>query len=210
MLAGLKWCRNHLECDLTLHEADPTLLQGIGVLKGNDFNQGLSSLSYDESLTLRSLLDEPRQMRPRFMNVYGLYGCLDGLCPLNLDGTKMTRATVLKGSTYRRMPWKNGAGETVEIAVSPEGAALFDFDWRISMATVATDGPFSIFPGIDRTLSILEGNGMSLSIDGGAPVLLTQDSDPLAFPRGCLGFGNACRWNHYGPECHEPSRQPAA
>jgi len=94
----------------------------------------------------------------------------------------MIRATVLRSSTYRRMPWKNGGGETVEIAVSPDGAALSDFDWRISMAAVATDGPFSIFAGIDRTLSILDGNGMSLTIGGEAPVLLTQDSAPLAFP----------------------------
>ncbi|OWW04575.1 HutD-family protein [Rhizobium sp. R72] len=94
----------------------------------------------------------------------------------------MIRATVLRSSTYRRMPWKNGCGETVEIAISPEGATLSDFGWRLSMATVATDGPFSIFAGIDRTLSILDGNGMSLTIDGEAPVLLTQDSAPLAFP----------------------------
>ena len=94
----------------------------------------------------------------------------------------MPRATVLNASTYRRMPWKNGGGETVEIAISPEGAALSEFDWRISMATVATDGPFSSFPGIDRTQSILEGNGISLAIDGGHPLVLTQDSDPLAFP----------------------------
>ncbi len=94
----------------------------------------------------------------------------------------MTRATVLRASNYRRMPWKNGGGETVEIAVSPEGAALSDFDWRVSMATVATDGPFSIFPGIDRTLSIIDGNGMQLAIDGDAPLLLTQESAPLAFP----------------------------
>ena len=94
----------------------------------------------------------------------------------------MVCATVIRSATYRRMPWKNGGGETVEIAVSPEGAALAEFDWRVSMATVATDGPFSIFTGIDRTLSILEGNGMSLAIDGKAPVLLTGTSDPLAFP----------------------------
>ena len=50
------------------------------------------------------------------------------------------------------MPWKNGGGETAEIAVSPPGAALDDFDWRLSMARVETDGPFSAFPGIDRTL----------------------------------------------------------
>lgn len=93
----------------------------------------------------------------------------------------MPEATVLKSSSYRLMPWKNGGGETVEIAVSPEGAALQDFDWRVSMATVATDGPFSSFPGIDRTLSILEGNGMALAVDGGDPLLLTTTSEPLAF-----------------------------
>lgn len=88
---------------------------------------------------------------------------------------------ILRASDYKRMPWKNGGGETVEIAVSPEGAGLADFDWRVSMATVATDGPFSVFPGIDRTLSILEGAGMTLFIEGREPVLLTQSSDPLPF-----------------------------
>jgi environmental stress-induced protein Ves len=90
--------------------------------------------------------------------------------------------TILRHDGYRRMPWKNGGGETVEIAVSPEGAGLADFDWRVSMATVATDGPFSVFPGIDRTLSILEGEGMTLFIEGREPVRLTQESDPLPFP----------------------------
>jgi environmental stress-induced protein Ves len=89
---------------------------------------------------------------------------------------------ILRASDHKRMPWKNGGGETVEIAVSPEGSGLAGFDWRVSMATVATDGPFSIFPGIDRTLAILDGNGMVLDIEGRAPVLLTTASDPLAFP----------------------------
>lgn len=88
---------------------------------------------------------------------------------------------ILRSADHKRMPWKNGGGETVEIAISPEGAGLADFDWRVSMATVASDGPFSVFPGIDRTLSILEGNGMRLLIEGRDPVLLTQESDPLAF-----------------------------
>lgn len=89
---------------------------------------------------------------------------------------------VLRPADHKRMPWKNGGGETVEIAISPDGAGLADFDWRVSMATVATDGPFSSFPVIDRTLSILEGNGMQLFIEGREPVLLTQASDPLFFP----------------------------
>ncbi len=88
---------------------------------------------------------------------------------------------LLRASDHKRMPWKNGGGETVEIAVSPEGAGLADFDWRVSMATVATDGPFSVFPGIDRTLSILEGEGMTLFIEGRAPERLTQASEPLPF-----------------------------
>jgi len=89
--------------------------------------------------------------------------------------------TILLNDNHRRMPWKNGGGETVEIAVSPEGAGLADFDWRVSMATVATDGPFSVFPGIDRTLSILDGEGMTLFIEGRAPERLTQASEPLPF-----------------------------
>lgn len=88
---------------------------------------------------------------------------------------------VLRAADHKRMPWKNGGGETVEIAISPDGAGLADFDWRVSTATVASDGPFSVFPGIDRTLSILEGKGMRLFIEGREPVLLTQESEPLAF-----------------------------
>ncbi|MBB3611756.1 HutD family protein [Rhizobium sp. BK602] len=89
--------------------------------------------------------------------------------------------TILRHDSHRRMPWKNGGGETVEIAVSPDGAGLADFDWRVSMATVATDGPFSVFPGIDRTLSILDGAGMTLFIEGRAPERLVQASEPLPF-----------------------------
>jgi uncharacterized protein len=98
--------------------------------------------------------------------------------------SSMTGLTLktLRSKDYRRMLWKNGGGETTEIAVYPEKASLADFDWRISMATVASDGPFSLFPGIDRTLSILEGAGMSLFIEGRKPVVLTAESQPLAFP----------------------------
>ncbi|WP_017957870.1 HutD/Ves family protein [Rhizobium leguminosarum] len=89
---------------------------------------------------------------------------------------------ILRVGDHKRMSWKNGKGQTVEIAVFPPGASIDDFDWRISMATVAEDGPFSIFPGIDRTLAILDGNGMLLDVAGSTPVLLTTASDPLAFP----------------------------
>lgn len=89
---------------------------------------------------------------------------------------------ILRAEHHRRMPWKNGGGETVEIAVFPPEADLSAFGWRVSMATVATDGPFSVFAGIDRTLSILEGQGMQLHIAGREPAVLTRASEPLTFP----------------------------
>jgi environmental stress-induced protein Ves len=69
---------------------------------------------------------------------------------------------LLRSDQYQRMPWKNGGGETAQIVVSPEDATLTAFDWRISMARVAIDGPFSLFPEVDRTLVVLDGVGLTL------------------------------------------------
>lgn len=80
------------------------------------------------------------------------------------------------------MPWKNGGGETAEIAVSPEGAALDAFDWRISMARVDGDGPFSRFADVDRTLLVLDGAGLILRVAGQEAVTLTSESAPYPFP----------------------------
>lgn len=88
---------------------------------------------------------------------------------------------VLRFADYRRMPWRNGGGETIEIAVSPEGAGLDNFDWRISMAKVESDGPFSQFEGVERTLSVLEGQGIALSIHGLPPVSLGKARAPFRF-----------------------------
>ena len=42
---------------------------------------------------------------------------------------------VIRAAECQTMPWKNGGGETTEIAVFPSGAGLDDFEWRISMAS---------------------------------------------------------------------------
>ncbi len=89
---------------------------------------------------------------------------------------------ILRAADYRVMPWKNGGGTTTEIAVAPQGAGLDDFDWRISMARVEGSGPFSSFTGIDRTLSVLEGEGIVLDIAGRPSARLTALSAPLSFP----------------------------
>ncbi|MET2827378.1 HutD/Ves family protein [Mesorhizobium shangrilense] len=89
---------------------------------------------------------------------------------------------ILRAAEYRSMPWKNGGGVTTEIVVSPTAAGLDDFDWRVSMARVENGGPFSQFAGIDRTLAVLEGEGISLDIAGRPPVAVTRAAAPLSFP----------------------------
>jgi environmental stress-induced protein Ves len=73
---------------------------------------------------------------------------------------------IIRAHEQRAMPWKNGGGATYEIVVYPEGAGIDTFEWRLSMADVKTDGPFSLFPGIDRSLGIVTGNGLTLRIAG--------------------------------------------
>ena len=88
---------------------------------------------------------------------------------------------IIRARDCRTTPWKNGGGSTTEIAAEPSGASLATFDWRVSMARVAADGPFSEFPGIDRTLAVVKGSGLVLTIGGGTPVTLACGSDPISF-----------------------------
>ncbi len=64
------------------------------------------------------------------------------------------------------VPWKNGGGVTRTLAASPEGAGFDDFDWRVSIADVRESGSFSAFPGVERTILLLEGHGMMLHGEG--------------------------------------------
>lgn len=63
------------------------------------------------------------------------------------------------------MPWKNGQGSTEQIDINPAGARFpeGDFLWRLSSAHVGASGPFSVFPGCDRLLVVLNGQGLSLN-----------------------------------------------
>lgn len=84
---------------------------------------------------------------------------------------------------YHAMPWKNGGGSTTELAVYPFGSDLDHFVWRLSRAEVGSNGPFSNFPQIDRTLAILSGDGLILHSVGenSHSILLRQDSLPHQF-----------------------------
>ncbi|MCP3461039.1 HutD family protein [Bradyrhizobium sp. CCGUVB23] len=88
---------------------------------------------------------------------------------------------IIRATDRTTTPWKNGGGSTTEIAAEPAGASLDTFDWRISMAQIAVDGPFSEFLGIDRTLSVVKGIGLSLKIGDNAPVTLDRRSGAISF-----------------------------
>jgi environmental stress-induced protein Ves len=92
----------------------------------------------------------------------------------------------LRWSRYRGMPWKNGGGVTREVASGAVQAPLASvestdgFDWRVSVADVDAEGSFSAFPGIDRVITVVEGEGMVLTVDGTPhPV---GPLNPFAFP----------------------------
>lgn len=91
----------------------------------------------------------------------------------------MSRSRLLRAADYPRMPWKNGAGSTLEIA-RDAGAGLDGFGWRLSIADVGESGGFSAFSGYQRIITVLEGAGMRLTVDGRPSRALTQ-GDAFAF-----------------------------
>ena len=83
----------------------------------------------------------------------------------------------LTQADYARQPWKNGKGVTVELCRAERDGAI---QYRLSMATVAEDGPFSLFPGIERNLTVIAGPGFRLMGDNIA--LDCRPMIPVAFP----------------------------
>lgn len=87
-----------------------------------------------------------------------------------------------RAADHPRMPWKNGRGETLQIAIWPDGAGLDDFGWRVSVAGVTEDGAFSRFAQVDRTLAVLTGDRLDLLVRGQGPQRLTPGSGAFGFP----------------------------
>lgn len=123
----------------------------------------------------------------------------------------------MRARELQPQPWRNGGGTTREIAVAPGDGHPFPA-WRLSLATIATDGPFSTFPGVDRSLLLVSPTVLQLTVDGAATRL--GQHDVLDFPgeatvhattggaasealnlltcRGCFGGSWALR-THDGP-----------
>lgn len=89
----------------------------------------------------------------------------------------MNHVVVIKYKDLVKVAWKNGQGFTREIAIHPTESL---FEWRLSMAELVVDGPFSEFKGINRTLLLLEGEDIVLTIDGIKHSLSVFQ--PISFP----------------------------
>lgn len=74
-------------------------------------------------------------------------------------------------------PWRNAGGTTRELLTRPAGA---DWQWRLSVADIGTDGPFSAYPGVARWFAVLEGDGVELRLPDRTVTLRPGDA-PLAF-----------------------------
>ena len=77
------------------------------------------------------------------------------------------------------MPWKNGQGVTREIAREPGTGE--DFLWRLSLAEIAASGDFSLFPGYDRTITLIEGAGMRLVFEEAPEKRIERRFEPFDF-----------------------------
>lgn len=76
----------------------------------------------------------------------------------------------------RPEPWKNGRGVTrtllTDTSASGDAAdELPSWSWRLSVAELQENGPFSVFEDVDRTLILLSGGALILNRPKGAAVL---------------------------------------
>jgi environmental stress-induced protein Ves len=89
---------------------------------------------------------------------------------------------IVRPDAHKVMPWKNGGGTTTEIAIDPPAADVGGhFRWRLSIADVERSGPFSAFPGYERTIMMIAGHGMDLRVGDGPSRRLDRLFEPLAF-----------------------------
>jgi environmental stress-induced protein Ves len=86
---------------------------------------------------------------------------------------------VVSPDQFRMVAWKNGKGKTRELMCEPHGCD--DFDWRLSMAPVNSNGAFSNFTNYHRTLILVDGNGLTLNHSSGQRDELSRRFDMAQF-----------------------------
>lgn len=76
---------------------------------------------------------------------------------------------IIRFADLRPQPWRNGGGVTRDLASHPLAASAQDgaWDWRVSIADVTKAGDYSAFPGMERVLTVIDGELLLLTVDGG-------------------------------------------
>jgi environmental stress-induced protein Ves len=81
----------------------------------------------------------------------------------------------------RVVPWANGRGTTAIVTRVPD---TDDWAWRLSLADVVDDGPFSSLPGVVRWIAVARGGRMALQLgapDGFARTVLSDTDGAVPF-----------------------------
>lgn len=86
---------------------------------------------------------------------------------------------IQRSAEHRIVPWANGFGVTADVFRWPTDAD--EWTWRLSIADVSDDVPFSVMPGIDRHIMVANGEGMALTIDSAPPHRMDRSTPPLSF-----------------------------
>ncbi|WP_395688508.1 HutD family protein [Aestuariivirga sp.] len=102
---------------------------------------------------------------------------------------------IIRRTALREGRWRNGLGVSWDIASEPPGEDTFG--WRLAIARIDTDVPFSIYPGVDRVFTLLAGEGLRLEFDGRPALVVDRRFVPHSFACDVPTF---CHLRH-GP-CH--------
>ena len=98
---------------------------------------------------------------------------------------------IIRKETFREGRWRNGMGVSWDIASDPPGTE--DFGWRFAIARIAGDVPFSIYPGIDRSFTLIDGEGLALDFGGRDTLQVAEKFVAHFYPCDVPAF---CRLRH--------------
>jgi environmental stress-induced protein Ves len=90
----------------------------------------------------------------------------------------MSAATLFRHNDFREGRWRNGRGVSWDIASDRPGDVI---DWRLAIARIDSDVPFSHYPGIDRIFTLIEGAGLSLDVAGAGVLPVPEPFVPIYF-----------------------------